>query len=126
MDIASNFEAIFKVLDERQQIGPPKVLDWGQRYITWARSFHGRDGLPILGNRWAHRMVELAVTADRSDLALSAVETVLASYAPLEKERRVWEKNRYILTPESKLEDKNPAHWLTFEEFVERLGPEQG
>ena len=123
VDIASDFEAVFAGLDKRQQVKAQKVLDWGQRYIAWAKGFHDRDGLPVLGTSWAHRMVELAVTADRSDLALSAVETILASYAPLEKERRVWEKNRYILTSGPRLADKNPTHWLTLEGFEQRLGP---
>jgi hypothetical protein len=98
IEIASIFEDVFVALDQRTQLAPEIALDWGERYITWAKSFPDRDGLPFLGTAWARRLIERATAADRRDLALEVAEAMLDSYAPLEKERPWWQKQRYYLT----------------------------
>ena len=99
VDIAGDFEWIFGALDKRVNIDRQKVLEWGQRYIAWANEFSDRDGFPILGTEWARRMLDLARAAGRPDLAKLTTDTILASYAPLEKEQRWWLHQRRLQEP---------------------------
>jgi hypothetical protein len=97
LEIAGTFEEIFEALDDRSQLSSDTVLAWGLRYLTWARSFADRDGYPILGTEWARRALELANSAGKMDLAFNIADTVVASYAPLERERPWWMKQRFQL-----------------------------
>src|SRR5690242_16820306 len=98
LDMMIHFEEIFHALDKRTKIDRLKVLEWGRRYVAWAHDSPKRDdGLPILGTGWAKRMMKIAVAEKKPDLALLAVNAVLASHAPLEKERKWWQHERYVL-----------------------------
>ena len=96
--IAGAFERIFDALDVRPNTSSESVLDWGQRYIAWASSFTERDGFPFLTTDWAERLLERAVSSERPDIACRAADAILRSYAPLEKERRWWQKQHYALS----------------------------
>lgn len=97
--VSGDFEEIFEALDRRTQIDEQTVLAWGERYIAWARATE-REGIIIIGTAWARRVVEIALPLQRRELALAAIQVVLDSYAPLEKERRWWQKQRYELLKE--------------------------
>ena len=104
IDVSAAYEDIFDALDQRAKLPPETVLDWGARYLAWARSVPDRDGLPFFGTTdWARRLLERAVAAERRELALAVAEAVLASYLPLERERPWWQKQRYWLaaTPDT-------------------------
>jgi hypothetical protein len=98
IDISAAYEDALEALEQRSNLPPEVVLDWGARYLAWARSVPGRDGLPFFGTTdWARRLLQRAVAAGRRELALSVAEAVLASYLPLERERPWWQKQRYHL-----------------------------
>ena len=104
IDISAAYDDTLMALDQRAKLPPEVVLDWGARYLAWARSVPDRDGLPFFGTTdWARRLLERAVTAGRRELALSVAEAVLASYLPLEQERPWWQKQRHQLaaTPDT-------------------------
>ncbi len=96
--IAGDYERIFEALDNRPATNPEIILDWGQRYIAWAASFTERDGYPIMTADWAKRLFDHAMFLRRPDIARRVADAILRSYAPLEKERRWWQKQRYALT----------------------------
>ena len=107
IDAYAIYEEVFEALDRRIKLPPRVVLSWGERFIAWAWSFPGRDGLPFFGTTsWARRLMERAEKAGQRDLALAAVEAMLASYAPSERERPWWQKQRYRLVTGPKIRRK--------------------
>jgi len=98
MEIAGAYERISEALSARGQTDPAIILDWSRRYISWARTFAERDGLPFLFTEWAKRTIEVAIAEERTDIARAVVDAILASYAPSEKERNWWMKLRHALT----------------------------
>ena len=96
--VADSYERIFEALHHRTSTSVDTVLDWGQRYIVWAERFTERDGLPFLGTEWAKLLIEDSMTAKRPDIARSVADAILRSYAPLDRERRWWQKQLYLLT----------------------------
>jgi hypothetical protein len=97
-DVAGIYERIFEAFDNRTKTSPETVLDWGQRYLAWATSFTERDGFPFMSTDWAKRLFERALSSQRPDIAARMANAILCSYAPLEKERRWWEKQHFALT----------------------------
>jgi len=93
-EISSAYQDIFEALDCRPGIEDRITMAWGERYLTWATSFVDRDGYPFLMTDWAKRMVELALASGATELAKKTVDAILCSCAPLEKERRWWQKQR--------------------------------
>ena len=92
-DTSLFYEEVFAALDRQVKLPPRTVLSWGERFIAWAWSFPERDGLPFFGTAsWARRLMERAEKAGKRDLALSAVEAMLASQVPSERERPWWQK----------------------------------
>ena len=103
-DTSLFYEEVFAALDRRFKLPPRTVLAWGERFIAWAWSFPERDGLPLFGTTsWARRLMERAEAAGRQDLACSAVEVMLASHVPSERERPWWQKQRHRLATSPKI-----------------------
>lgn len=98
VSIAGAYERIFEALDQRPASDPETVFDWGQRYIAWATSFTERDGFPFMTTGWAKRLFERAMSLQRTDIAWRVADALLHSYAPLEKERRWWQKQHHALS----------------------------
>ena len=94
IEVCANFELVFASLDKRTSIDDQVVLQWGERYIRWSATAAGHL---LLGTAWATRMLELSEALGRLETAKSAVEAVLFSDAPLERERIWWQKQRYRL-----------------------------
>ena len=97
------YEEVFTALDRRIKLPPRVALAWGERFIAWAWGFPERDGLPFFGTTsWARRLMERAEAAGQRDLALAAVDAMLASHVPSERERPWWQKQRHRLAASSK------------------------
>ncbi len=98
ISIAGAYERIFEAFDSRPNTTPETILDWGQRYIAWATSFTERDGFPFMTTDWARRLFDRATSSQRPDIACRVSDAILRSYAPLDNERRWWQKQHYALT----------------------------
>ena len=96
-EVAHSYEVIFDALDRRKSIDDKVTSAWGERYIAWTTSFVERDGFPMYNTAWARRMLEIALLQGAVELAKTTIDVVLQSYAPDEKERIWWQKQRYRL-----------------------------
>ncbi len=86
IDVTSDYEQIFYMLDKRPRIPDGTTLAWARRYLAWIGKYKDRDPSPILGTEWARRTIQLALDVDNKPLAIEASTAIRHSYAPVGRE----------------------------------------